>query len=121
MSDQPAHSCPDCGEPLVFAFRDTSGVGAHKRGDAFNTAPDTDHYVCFPCVKAWKRRLNGPLTPDVVGDLAFFSCGQADCGARLEITREVAEPIDVELACSKGHRYRVQRGGDGSLNRRPVS
>ena len=54
--------CPDCGNPLVFAFIDTAGVGAHKRGNHFNTTPDTVHYVCFACAKAWKQRLTGPLS-----------------------------------------------------------
>src|SRR5262245_14444339 len=67
-------TCPDCDEPLVFTFRDTSGVGAHKRGDNFNTIPDTDHFICFSCASAWKQRLSGNLTPDIVGDLAFFVC-----------------------------------------------
>ena len=75
--------CPDCDDPLVFAFMDTAGVGAWKRGDGFNTTADTAHYICFSCAKAWKQRLSGPLTPDVLGDLAFFTCKQPDCGATL--------------------------------------
>jgi hypothetical protein len=105
------HTCPDCDEPLVFAFRDTSGVGAHKRGDAYNTVPDTDHYLCFPCLKAWKQRLEGPLTPDVVGELAFFSCRVPDCGRRLELVAEGAR----QLQCAEGHRYEVRATADGGL------
>src|SRR5215213_3758572 len=102
------HACPSCGDSVAFTFRDTSGVGAHKRGDNFNTVPDTDHYVCFWCASAWKQRLDGPLTPDVVGDIAFFTCRENDCGARLSITRESSDPAQVELACPNGHRHAVR-------------
>jgi hypothetical protein len=111
-----ALTCPDCDEPLAYAFHDTSGVGAQKRGDGYNTTPDTAHYICFPCTKAWKQRLNGPLTPDIVGDLAFFSCRNAECGARLTISRESATPTEIELECGEGHRYKVRSGdGDGLM------
>src|SRR3954447_178431 len=106
-------TCPDCDDPLVYAFHDTAGVGAQKQGDGYNTTPDTAHYLCFLCLKAWKQRNDGPLTPDVVGDLAFFSCGAADCGQALAVTKEAASAIDIELSCSKGHHYRVQPDGDG--------
>jgi hypothetical protein len=106
-------ACPDCEDPLVYAFHTTSGLGAQKQGDGYNTTPDTAHYLCFLCLKAWKQRLDGPLTPDIVGDLAFFSCRAADCGARLELTRESEVPEEIEMACAKGHRYRVERSGDG--------
>lgn len=106
-------TCPDCDEPLVFAFEDTSGVGAHKRGEHFNTVPDTRHFVCFPCAKAWKQRLAGPLTPDVVGDLALFSCREPECGERLAVTRESSDLADVRLACSHGHAHVVVSGDDG--------
>ena len=112
-----ARECPDCGDPLAFTFTDTAGVGAWKLGDGFNTTPDTRHYVCFACATAWKQRLTGPLTPDVVGDLAFFSCRRAECGERLEVTREAVEPADVELACRNGHRYGVVPSDDGGLTR----
>jgi hypothetical protein len=108
-------NCPDCDEPIAFAFWDTGGVGAWKRGDGFNTTPDTAHYVCFPCGKAWKRRLDGPLTPDVLGDLAFFSCREQDCGARIDVTRESPTPTEIELACQNGHRFKVATGPDGGL------
>lgn len=110
-----SRTCPDCDEPVPFAFHDTSGVGAWKLGDGFNTTPDTAHYVCFPCGKAWKQRLTGPLTPDIVGDLAFFSCRVAGCGAPLAITRESATPTDIELRCGQGHAYTVQSTDDGGL------
>jgi hypothetical protein len=110
------HICPDCDEPLAFAFRDTSGVGAHKRGDAYNTVPDTDHYLCLPCLKAWKQRLDGPLTPDVVGDLAFFSCRVPDCGRRLAAVDEDGH----ELRCQEGHRYQIQPTADGGLALEPA-
>jgi hypothetical protein len=116
MPDEPlAFTCPDCDDPLVFTFRDTSGVGAHKRGDHFNTTPDTSHYVCFPCAKAWKQRLSGPLTPDIVGELAFFTCRVPECGSRLEITRESAVPTEIELTCRSGHEYVVDAAIDGGL------
>jgi len=115
------YACPDCDEPLTFAFRDTSGQGAHKRGDAFNTNPDTDHYLCVPCLKAWKQRLHGPLTPDVIGELAFFTCPVTECGARLELSPESAQPTDVELMCSRGHHYGLQASDDGSLALHPKS
>jgi hypothetical protein len=105
MTDVP--TCPDCDEPLPFAFSDTAGVGAWKRGDGFNTTPDTAHYVCFPCAKAWKQRLSGPLTPDIVGDLAFFTCRVSTCGERLAVTRESRVPTEVELACPHAHAYMV--------------
>ena len=108
-------TCPDCDEPIAYTFTDTSGVGAWKLGDGFNTTPDTVHYICFPCATAWKQRLSGPLTPDVVGDLAFFSCRQSECGARLTVTHESATPTEVELACGQGHRYVVQATDDGGL------
>jgi hypothetical protein len=107
-------TCPDCDDPLVFTFRDTSGVGAWKLGDGFNTTPDTDHYVCFACVKAWKQRLSGPLTPDVVGDLAFFTCRADACGGRLALTHASAAPTDIVLTCGSGHRHFVQ-AADGGL------
>src|SRR6185295_10480656 len=111
----PPRTCPDCDEPVPFAFYDTSGVGAWKRGDGFNTTPDSAHYVCFPCGKAWKQRADGPLTPDIVGDLAFFSCRVANCGATLTVIRESAAPTEIELACSKGHAYAVGSTEDGGL------
>ena len=110
-----ARTCPDCDEPIAYAFHDTSGVGAWKQGDGFNTTPDTAHYVCFLCAKAWKQRLSGPLTPDIVGDLAFFSCRRADCGAKLVVTHESAMPVGTELACEQGHAYVVQSTDDGGL------
>ncbi len=111
-SDSAARTCPDCDEPLALAFVDTSGVGAHKRGDRFNTTPDTVHYLCFPCAKAWKQRLDGPPTPDIVGELAFFSCRVAECGRPLAVTRDSVVPTEIELTCAQGHRYAV-RPGDG--------
>ena len=114
------HSCPECEVPLAFAFRDASGQGAHKRGDAFNTAADTDHYVCLPCLKAWKQRLDGPLTPDVVGELAFFTCREPACGSRLELVRESGTPAGTELACSSGHRYVVVGAPEGALALDPM-
>lgn len=114
-------TCPDCDEPLAFAFLDTSGVGAHKRGDNFNTTPDTRHYVCFLCAKAWKQRLDGPLTPDVVGDLAFFTCRESECGRRLDVVAEGDAPTDVELACPGGHRFAVRSDGADGLLVEPVS
>lgn len=111
----PARSCPDCDEPLAFTFMDTAGVGAWKRGEGFNATPDTTHYVCFACAKTWKQRLDGPLTPDIVGDLAFFSCRQPGCGLPLAIVRESAVPTEVELACTAGHAYAVCLTDDGGL------
>jgi hypothetical protein len=108
-------SCPDCGDPMVFAFRDTSGVGAHKRGDSFNTTPDTDHFLCFPCTKAWKRRLSGPLTPDVVGELAFFSCRVDECGRPLTVMSEGVSPEAVELGCAEAHMHHVVSTVEGGL------
>jgi hypothetical protein len=106
-------NCPDCDEPIVYAFQTTSGLGAQKQGDAFNTTPDTKHYLCFLCLKAWKQRLEGPLTPDIVGELAFFSCRVPECGGRLDVTSDAHTPTSIEMACSHGHRYRVQTEGDG--------
>ena len=115
MTDSsPVPACPDCDEPVAFAFGSTSGVGAHKRGDHFNTTPDTVHYVCFPCGRAWKRRLSGPLTPDVVGELTFFTCRDASCGAAMSVSRESATPEGTELTCAKGHRHAVT-AFDGGL------
>jgi hypothetical protein len=111
-------SCPDCDEPLFFAFHDTAGVGAWKQGDGFNTTIDTAHYICFPCAKSWKQRLNGPLTPDVVGDLAFFSCKHLDCGAPLHVTRESPIATDIELACSHGHEFTIGTPDYGGLELR---
>ena len=107
--------CPDCGDPLIYTFTDTAGVGAWKQGDGFNTTPDTLHYVCFSCAKCWKQRLSGPLTPDIVGDIAFFTCRESECGGRLRVTRESAEPTEVELTCEKGHRYGVRALDAGGL------
>jgi hypothetical protein len=105
--------CPDCDEALTFAFGSTSGTGAHKRGDNFNTTPDTSHYLCFACGRAWKQRLSGPLTPDVVGELSFFTCRDHGCGAAMAVTREAATPTGVELTCAQGHRYTVAATDDG--------
>ena len=105
--------CPDCGDPLVFAFIDTAGVGATKRGDHYNTTPDTVHYACFPCAKAWKQRLTGPLTPDIVGELALFTCKHHDCGRPLTMTTEGATPSAVELGCASGHLFKVRQDEHG--------
>ena len=114
MPDQTSQrTCPDCDDPVPFTFHSTSGVGAYKRGDNFNTVPDTAHYICFPCGKTWKQRLDGPLTPDIVGELAFFTCGDHTCGAAMAVTRESVDPIGVELTCSQRHRYRVAAFEDG--------
>lgn len=113
MPTHPIRNCPDCDEPLAFAFRDTSGTGAHKRGDNYNTVPDTDHYVCFECAAAWKQRLDGPLTPDVVGQLAFFSCRRAECGRMLVIVALSEVATDHRLACSEGHMHVVRPLDDG--------
>jgi hypothetical protein len=115
MSDDSGRVCPDCEERLHYAFHDTSGVGAWKLGDGFNTTPDTAHYICFPCGRAWKQRLSGPLTPDIVGDLAFFSCRQSDCGQPLLAINESATPTDIRLQCAQGHRYAVVVGEQGGL------
>jgi hypothetical protein len=109
------HVCPDCEEPIAFTFSETSGLGGWKTGDGYNTETDTAHYVCFPCGKAWKQRLDGPLTPDVVGDLVFFSCRQVECGRRLEISHESAVPTEVQLACPAGHEYGVAFTDEGGL------
>jgi hypothetical protein len=107
-------ACPDCDAPLTFAFGSTGGTGAHKRGDHYNTAPDTAHYLCFPCHHAWKQRLDGPLTPDIVGELSFFTCRDHSCGAAMAITREAGTPpIGTELTCAQGHRYHVAALDDG--------
>jgi hypothetical protein len=105
--------CPDCDEPLAFAFGSTSGVGAHKRGDHFNTTPDTSHYVCFPCGRAWKQRLAGPLTPDVVGELTIFTCRDHSCGAAMKVTTESATAAGTGLTCEAGHRHVVTEGDEG--------
>ena len=105
-------TCPDCDEPLVYAFMDTAGVGAWKLGDGFNTTPDIAHYICFPCGRSWKQRLDGPLTQDIIGDLAFFSCKNNDCGAPLAVTQWSPVPTDIEMACANGHAYRVTASGD---------
>lgn len=105
--------CPDCDEPLALTFRSTGGLSGQKRGDSYNTSPDTTHYVCFPCAKAWKQRLDGPFTPDVVGELTFFTCRDLTCGAAMTVTRESATPTDVEMTCAQGHRYAVAADGDG--------
>jgi hypothetical protein len=114
-SDASGRTCPDCDETVAFTFMDTSGVGAQKRGDGYNTTPDTAHYICFPFRKTWKQRAGGPLTPDIVGEIAFFSCRQDGCGAPLAVSRESAIPTEIELACGNGHRYGVVATGDGGL------
>jgi hypothetical protein len=108
-------ACPDCGDALVFTFSETSGLGAWKQGGGYNATPDTRHFVCFPCQKAWKQRLDGRLTPDVVGDLAFFTCRQENCGGRLSVTHEDVEPTAIALACPVGHAYVVRATGEGGL------
>ena len=114
-ADDAARTCPDCDEPVAFTFMDTSGVGAQKRGDAHNTTPDSAHYICFPCGKTWKQRAGGPLTPDIVGDIAFFSCRRDGCGAALTVTTESDVPTSIELACPRGHRYGIAATEDGGL------
>ena len=107
--------CPDCGDLIHFTFGETSGLDAWKRGEGYNATPDTQHFVCFPCGKAWKQRLDGPLTPDVVGDIAFFVCRRDDCGAALTVARESSSPIEIELACPRGHRHGVSVTDEGGL------
>ncbi|MEO8070210.1 MAG: hypothetical protein ABI652_02325 [Acidobacteriota bacterium] len=114
-SETLARTCPDCDEPIPFTFWDTAGVGAWKLGDGFPTTPDTRHFVCFPCGKAWKQRLSGPLTQDIIGEIAFFSCRAPACGAALVVTRESETPTEVELACGQGHHYVVRATDDGGL------
>jgi hypothetical protein len=111
----PEQRCPDCDEPVPYTFTDTSGVGAWKRGEGFNTMPDSAHYVCFPCGKAWKQRLDGPLTPDIVGEIALFACREAGCGATLSVSREADTPTGIELACPAGHVHLVVGTDDGGL------
>ena len=84
--------CPDCEELMHYAFDDTSGVGAWKLGGGFATTPDSAHYICFYCAKAWKQRLDGPLTPDMIGEITFFTCRATDCGARLEVVARLEAP-----------------------------
>lgn len=111
----PVYDCPGCDEALAFTFSETSGLSGWKSGDAFNTTVDTMHYVCFGCEKTWKQRLDGPLTPDVVGDLVFFSCGKPDCGRPITVTHVSLIPTDVELECAGGHRYGVTLTDEGGL------
>jgi len=108
-------NCPDCDEPLAFTFGETSGLSGWKRGDGMNLTPDTAHYVCFPCRKAWKQRLDGPLTQDIVGDLAFFNCRRPDCGEALDMTHESLVPTEVEMVCKAGHRFGVEPTDEGGL------
>jgi hypothetical protein len=115
--DRPAEprTCPDCDEPLFYTFHDTAGVGAWKLGDGFATTPDTAHYVCFACAKCWKQRLDGPLTPDMIGDIAFFTCRHADCGRTLVVTHESTTATEVRLACAARHEFAVVDGDAGGL------
>ena len=113
--ERPLRHCPDCDDPIPYTFTDTAGVGAWKLGDGFNTTPDTLHYVCLPCGKAWKQRLDGPLTPDIIGNLAFFSCRHPDCGATLGVSGEPATPAGAQLLCTNGHRFVVVETEDGGL------
>ena len=108
--------CPDCEELLHYAFHDTSGVGAWKLGGGFATTPDSAHYVCFYCAKAWKQRLDGPLTPDMIGEINFFTCKTPDCGRRLIVTKESPVATEIELTCDGGHRFVVARSDDGELS-----
>lgn len=121
MNRPQPHTCPDCDDPLTFAYTDTSGQGAHKRGDHFNTTPDTRHYLCFPCEKAWKQRLDGPITPDIVGDVAFFSCRAPGCGERLHVGDVSNETGAVELGCARRHRYAVAADEFGDLTLRALT
>ena len=114
-SDSSVLECPDCGDPLAYTFTDTAGVGAWKLGDGYNTTPDTRHYICLPCAKAWKQRLSGPFTPDIVGDLAFFTCRTTDCGGRLAVIGASSDARTIELACGNGHRHAIQASDDGGL------
>lgn len=109
------HDCPDCDEPLAYTFEETSGLSGWKRGAGTNLEPDTWHYVCFPCRTAWKQRLDGPLTPDVVGELTFFSCKIPECGASLATTHESLVPTEVRMTCGNGHAWAVVTTGDGGL------
>jgi len=111
----PTFACPDCDEPVLFTFMDTAGLGGWKRGDGYNTIPDTSHFICFPCHKTWKQRQDGPLTPDMVGDIAFFTCRQNDCGAALLVTRESAIATEIELTCANGHMFQVEATDEGGL------
>ena len=110
-----SHVCPDCGDPVLFAFSDTAGLGAQKQGDGYNTTPDSAHFVCFLCGKAWKQRLNGPLTPDVVGDIAFFTCKDLDCGRALTVTADAADGVGTTLTCASGHAHAVIATDEGGM------
>lgn len=118
MSDPSDLICPDCDDPLAYAFHDTAGVGAWKQGGGFNAIPDTAHFVCFGCAKCWKTRMGGPLTPDMIGDIAFFTCKQPDCGTPLTVTRAASSPTENELTCARGHGFAVVAGEDGGLTLR---
>jgi hypothetical protein len=73
------------------------------------------HYVCFPCRQEWKQRVDGPLTADVVGEIALLTCGRRAAAAALAMTRESLVPTEVEMACPNGHAYRVVATDDGGL------
>ena len=111
----PIHNCPDCDEPLMFGFSETSGLSGWKRGDSVNQSPDTNHYLCFPCRKAWKQRLDGPLTQDVVGDLSYFCCKRPECGARLDVTQDSMTPTEIQLRCEQGHQFAIELTEEGGL------
>lgn len=94
---------------------DTAGLGGWKRGDGFNTVPDTSHFVCFSCAKCWKQRQDGPLTPDMIGDIAFFTCRLNECGAAMTVTKGSTVPTEIELTCGKGHAFRIANTDEGGL------
>lgn len=108
-------TCPDCDDPVHFTFMDTAGLGGWKRGDGFNTVPDTSHFVCFSCAKCWKQRQDGPLTPDMIGDIAFFTCRLNECGAAMTVTKGSTVPTEIELTCGKGHAFRIANTDEGGL------
>ena len=87
--------------------------GVHERGGTFfpDSLVGTDSHTTMingigvvgwgvGGIEAEAGMLGQPvyfLTPDVVGDLAFFTCRRENCGARLAVTHEEAEPTGVEL------------------------
>ena len=60
--------CPDCDEPVVYAFHDTSGVGAWKLGDGFNTSGHV-RYGEESISDTWIRGLTPSMAPILDLDL----------------------------------------------------
>ena len=108
-------TCPDCDEPLVLTFQIRAALAPTSAATTSTPRPTPITSCALHAGRPGSSGCRAPVTPDVVGDLAFFVCRRADCGGRLVITHESLVPTDIELTCPRGHGYIVVAADGGGL------